>query len=503
MMLRFLFCAFSSPRSPVAFGLMVVACVGLLTPAAFAVIQTPPASFADLVEDLNPAVVNISTKKKIAQKNNLESILPFEELPEGHPFEHFGDLFKHFLQPEMLPDQELQSLGSGFIIDAEGHVVTNNHVIDGAEEITVTLDDDTRYDATIIGTDKKTDLALLKIESDTPLPFVPFGDSDVVRVGDWVVVIGNPFGLGGTVTTGIVSARARDINAGPFDDFIQTDAAINRGNSGGPLFNLEGEVIGINTAIYSPAGVGNIGIGFAVPSAMAKSVIVQLKEKGMVERGWLGVRIQEVTEDIALSLGLSGPDAEDGALVVEVIADSPAQEAGIEVGDIIRQFDGKSVRRMRDLPRIVAETPIGGEVAIELLRSNGRKRMLEVTVGRLEEEEAEQEMGRNDAEQEERTVLGMVVASVDAQARKQWKLGEEVEGLVIVRVERTSEAYRRGLRAGDVLVAANHTPLADVDTLEEEVESARKKDRKTLLLLVSREGQTLFQALPLDAAKDE
>ncbi len=348
-----------------AFSALVAVPLAAAVPLQSAEARGAPDSFADLAQQLLPAVVNISssTSMQVARGNGPEIPL----FPPGSPFEQF---FKDFLdrnhpggrpggprgdQGPPSPERKMQSLGSGFIVDPSGLIVTNNHVIDGADEITVTLQDNTSLKATLIGKDERVDVALLRVKSDHPLPSVKFGDSDAERVGDWVLAIGNPFGLGGSVTAGIVSARGRDIRQGPYDDFIQTDAAINRGNSGGPLFNMNGDVIGINTAIYSPSG-GSIGIGFSIPANMAKNVVAQLKDYGHARRGWLGVRIQQVTPDIAESLGLHDSS---GAMVAGVNDGGPADKAKIRNGDIILKFNNQDVKEMRSLPRIVAETVIG------------------------------------------------------------------------------------------------------------------------------------------------
>ncbi len=311
-----------------------------------------PGSFADLVEKLSPAVVNISTTQKVKGGVGIMG-LPLDQLPDSPEFEPFREFFERFGNQGKDgegAEREVTSLGSGFIIDASGYIITNYHVIDAAEDVSVTLSDKSQYSAKIVGKDKKSDLALLKVEAKKPLPFVELGDSDAARVGDWVIAIGNPFGLGGSVTTGILSARQRSIHAGPYDDFLQTDASINRGNSGGPLFNMQGKVIGINSAIFSPSG-GNIGIGFAVPSTIAKPIIEQLKAFGRTHRGWLGVKIQEVSQEIAESVGLEKPM---GALVLEADPQSPGGKAGIQAGDIITQYNGRDITEMRFLPRMVA-----------------------------------------------------------------------------------------------------------------------------------------------------
>src|SRR5579863_7451899 len=369
--------------------------VALLVPYA-ATAKAGPDGFADLAAKLLPAVVNISSTQTIKpdhsgsggnggnRANPGGPDLP--QFPPGSPFEEF---FKDFLdrnqrqgqeQQQALPRQQT-SLGSGFIIDPSGLVVTNNHVIDDADDITVTLQDDTNFKAEVVGRDTKTDLALLRIKSSKPLPAVKFGDSDQTRVGDWVMAIGNPFGLGGSVTAGILSARAREINAGPYDDFLQTDASINRGNSGGPMFNMDGDVIGINTAIYSPSG-GSIGIGFAIPANLAQPIIDQIKQYGHARRGWLGVNIQSVSDEIAESLGLDRPK---GALIASVRDGGPAQVAGIQPGDVVLTFDGKDVTDMRRLPRIVAETPIEKSVKVTVWRKR-KETVLDVKVGELKED---------------------------------------------------------------------------------------------------------------------
>ncbi len=459
--------------------------------------RTAPDSFADLSEKLIPAVVNISTTKEI--KNNPLSQFRFEGLPEDHPFNEFeGFLDKFFSGPGgMAPGtRRANSLGSGFVIDPDGYIATNSHVIDGADEIIVTLNNDKEYKAEVIGQDPKTDLALLKIEARDKLPYVKFGNSDTSRVGDWVLVIGNPFGLGGTVTSGIISARARDINAGPFDDFIQTDAAINRGNSGGPMFNMDGEVIGINTAIYSPGGIGNIGIGFAVPSSMAKPIFNQLKETGSIERGWLGVRIQTVTDEIAESLGMKNPR---GALVAEVLEDSPASSAGVKVGDVIIKFDGQEVEEMRRLPRIVAETPVNKRVEIEVLRGGDRK-TLSTRIKRLDEESAEadydQDTGHDEDEAEGEKLFGMELRPLKKSLKERFGLADKTAGLIVLDVEVNSNAYSRGIRRGDVLVEAADRKLETVEDLRTAIKTTQDKGRESLLLLIDRGGETLFLAVP-------
>lgn len=464
----------------------------LFTAQAFAQGPKAPESLADTVEGLIPAVVNISTTQTIKPSDNNPQL---KEFPPGHPFEEFNEFFKKFMGPQT-KDQKSTSLGSGFIIDPRGFIVTNNHVIEKADEIDVTLVDDSQYVAKVIGRDTKTDLALLKIDAGTDLPYVKFGDSDKARVGDWIIVIGNPFGLGGTVTTGIISARARDINAGPFDDFIQTDAAINRGNSGGPMFDLDGNVIGINTAIYSPNGVGNVGIGFAVPSNMAEPIISQLKTTGNVERGWLGVRIQNVTDEIAENLNL---DEAKGALVAEVIKDSPAEKAEIEVGDVIIKFDGHEITTMKKLPRVVAETEINKNVRIEVIRG-GKIKALRTQIAKLEEEEEENKSSEKSEETVEISsdnIIGMKLAALNNQLRKEFNIDKEVNGLIVLGFEANSEAASKGIRKGNVLLEANQKKLENINQLKNIVEETKGSGRNSVLFLVNRNGDNLFIAIPI------
>ncbi|MEI7668849.1 MAG: Do family serine endopeptidase, partial [Pseudomonadota bacterium] len=396
--------------------------------AAFPVMAAePPASFADLVEKLTPTVVNISTTQKI--KGGIQGQQMFE-LPQGGEMpEEFRDFFEQFAKPNgKQAEREVFSLGSGFVIDENGYIATNNHVIADADEITVIFSDDSKLKAKIVGRDVKTDLALLKVEAGKKLPAAVLGDSDNARVGDWVIAIGNPFGLGGTVTAGIVSARARNINSGPFDDFIQTDAAINRGNSVGPLFNSKGEVVGINTAIFSPTG-GSIGIGFAVPMALAKPVFSQLKSSGKIERGWLGVKIQQVTEEIADSVGLK---KNAGALVVSVAKGSPAEIAGILPQDIIILFDGKEIKEMRSLTRIVAETKNGKATSVEVWRK-GVAKTLTIKVGELRDNEhAENEELGNEKPKSDlgkgKELLGLLLGNLIVEEREKYNLPPDAKG---------------------------------------------------------------------------
>ena len=440
-----------------------------------------PDSFADQVEKLSPAVVNISTTTIV----NDGQAMDMPQFPPGSPFEEF---FKNFGDNNR--QRKAQSLGSGFIIDAGGIVVTNYHVIENAEEIRVVLADETSFTAEVLGQDQKTDIAVLKIDpGDTKLTAVSFGDSDKLRVGDWVLAIGNPFGLGGTVTAGIVSARGRDIGNGPYDDFIQTDASINRGNSGGPLFNTDGDVIGINTAIYSQSG-GSVGIGFAISSNLAESVAEQLIEFGQTRRGWLGVYIQEVTPDIAESLGL---DDDIGALISSVNEDGPAAKGGIQPGDVVVEFDGKPIEKMRDLPRIVAETDIGAKVKVELFRQ-GKRETVTVTLGELEKAELAGviDNGRNQSNDFSFGSLGFTVANLNAALAEELGLDSDTKGVVVREVVPGSPAADKGLTVGDILRRYGQRPIDDAASLAKDIEEAETAGRSGVLLLIEREGRERF-----------
>lgn len=449
-----------------------------------------PDSFADLAERLSPAVVNISTSQTVSNRQAGRPSVP--GLPEGSPFEDFFEDFMERQGRQGAP-RRVQSLGSGFVISKDGYVITNNHVIDGADEIKVIFADGESFPAELVGQDAKTDIAVLKIESEKDLPFVPFGDSNESRVGDWVMAIGNPFGLGGTVTAGIISAINRDINAGPYDDFIQTDASINRGNSGGPLFNMAGEVVGVNTAIISPSG-GSIGIGFAVPSATAISVVEQLREYGETRRGWLGVRIQSVTEEIAEGLGMDEPK---GALVAGVNPDGPAHDAGIEPGDVIVTFDGKDVAEMRDLPKLVAETAIGRNVDIVVLR-DGRETELSVEIARLDETEAEVAgSGKEDKEDESgtATVLGLGLSRLTTANRNEYNISDDVDGVVVTYVDPASAAAEKGIRRGDVIVEVAQNDVRSPSDVADRVAEEKASGRKSVLLLLASGGDLRFVAV--------
>ncbi|MGE5537595.1 MAG: DegQ family serine endoprotease [Gemmatimonas sp.] len=456
-----------------------------------------PEGFGDLADRLLPAVVNISSTQVSRERAQRGPDIP--QFPPGSPFEEF---FRDFLdrnRPDA-PPRRVTSLGSGFIIDPSGYVVTNNHVIDDAEEITVILQDNTNLKAKLVGKDSKTDIALLKVDTDKKLPSVKFGDSDKTRVGDWIIAIGNPFGLGGTVTAGIISARARDINSGPYDDYLQTDASINTGNSGGPMFNMDGDVIGVNTAILSPSG-GSIGIGFAIPSRLVMTVVDQLREFGVTKRGWLGVRIQTVTDDIAENLGLNKAR---GALVAGTTEGGPAEKAGIEAGDVITKFDGKDVPDMRRLPRIVAETPIEKEVPVEVWRK-GKSTQVKVKVGELKEEEAQAKDESAPAPEatprDTTTVLGLTLSSLTPALRDRYKLDPNVKGVIITQVANDSPARGQGLTPGDVILEAASKKVSAPKEVQAAVEDAKSKKRKSVLLMVEgRNGQN-FVVLPLEARR--
>ena len=453
-------------------------------------------SFADLIEQVRPAVVNISTSGKVAMMGGAPGPhfnrpeLPFQA-PPGSGLDEFFRRFFEQRPPNAEGAPDVQALGSGFIIDPTGYVVTNNHVVEGADQITVILNDGTRLAAALKGRDTKTDLALLKVESQKPLPYVEFGDSDDARAGDWVIAIGNPFGLGGTATTGIISARGRDIQSGPFDDYIQIDAPINRGNSGGPLFDTSGRVIGINTAIFSPNG-GNVGIGFAIPSKMARSVLDQLRATGKVERGWLGVQIQVVTEDIAKGLGLKETK---GALVAAVQPDSPAAKAGVRPGDVIVEYNGEEVTRLKDLPRLVAETKADAKVRIKVWR-DGKERALKAVIAAMPSDEL---VAANDGADSARSAgkIGLSLAALTPEMRQRYRLSANTEGVLIVGVRPDSPAAKKGLRPGDTIVMVGQIQVSDPKEVVREVEKATADERDAVLFLVQRDNDKQFVAVGL------
>ncbi len=470
-----------------------------------ALARPAPDSFADLAARLLPAVVNISSSADVQVGDNSGPVVP-PVFPPGSPFEQF---FKDFMERHRpdggnanpAPDRRMQSLGSGFIIDPSGLVVTNNHVIEGADEITVTLQDNTSLKAKVLGRDQSGDLALLKVDAGKPLPALAFGDSAAMRVGDWVLAIGNPFGLGGTVTAGIVSARGRDIHEGPYDDFIQTDAPINRGNSGGPLFNMDGQVIGINTAIYSPSG-GSIGIGFAIPSKMAQLVVAQLRQFGHPRRGWLGVRIQEVTPDIADSLSLH--DGAHGALVAGVNQGGPADQAHLRNGDVVLSFNGAPVKDMRALPRIVADTDVGKQVPLTVWR-DGKEVTLQAVLAEKPddvEKAATTPVAPPPPQPAEIAGLGITLAPIDQAARDRFHLGADQKGVVVTDVAQDGAAGQRGLKPGDVIVEVQQGEVSSPDDVRRRVEAVRREDRRSVLMLIQRADGLSWVPLPLDASKD-
>lgn len=456
-----------------------------LSSPAFA--RGAPDSFADLAERLSPAVVNISTSQVLDPGD-----MAIPGVPEDSPLNEFFDEFLE--QQQGARPQRVQSLGSGFLIDPKGIVITNNHVIDGADKIEVTFIDGTTLPATIKGADPKTDLAVLEIKSDKELPYVELGDSERIRVGDWVIAIGNPFGLGGSVTAGIVSALNRDIHAGNYDDFIQTDAAINRGNSGGPLFDMEGRVVGVNSAIISPSGA-SVGIGFAVPTSTVKPIVEQILKYGETRRGWIGVRIQSVTPEIAESLGLG---VARGALVAGVSPDGPAAAAGIETGDIVLAFDGQTISAMRDLPRVVAEATIGSTVDIQLFRG-GETLTRKIEIERLVDEEEEVASAETDQAPGAKAtvVLGLSLAELDSDLRRRFGVAEDTQGVLVTDVDPLSAAAEKGLRPGDVVAEVAQRAVVTPADVERIVLAEEKGGRSSVLLRLVTGGETRFIALRL------
>lgn len=449
-----------------------------------------PESLAPLAEKISPSVVNITTSTVVEGRTGPQGIVP-----EGSPFE---DFFRDFRERNNEGDRprprRSSALGSGFVISADGFVVTNNHVIDGADEILIEFFSGDELPAEVIGTDPNTDIALLKVTSETPLPFVSFGDSDTARVGDWVMAMGNPLGQGFSVSAGIVSARNRALS-GTYDDYIQTDAAINRGNSGGPLFNMDGEVIGVNTAILSPNG-GSIGIGFSMASNVVMRVVEQLQEYGETRRGWLGVRIQDVTEDVAEAMGL---ETAAGALITDV-PEGPAKSAGLLSGDVITGFDGVDVADTRALVRQVGNTTVGKTVDVVVNRE-GETKTLAVTLGRREDAEraeAPSDEGEAAPDVVEKDILGLTLGVLTPEKREELNIPDDVEGLVVSAVDETSEAFEKGLRLGDVITEAGQQKVASLAQLEERIDEARDAGRKSLLLLVRRAGEPRFVALSLE-----
>lgn len=502
-------------RSPTTRAVVLGIATALVAPALAPTAGAPayargaPDSFADLAAKLLPAVVNVSSTQTITARNGAPDVGPEVPMfPPGSPFEKF---FKDFLnhnhqggqgddQPE--PEQRLQSLGSGFIVDPSGLIVTNNHVIDGADKITVTLQDNTTLQATVVGRDETGDIALLRVKPDKPLPAVQFGNSDDARVGDWVLAIGNPFGLGGTVTAGIVSARGRNIHQGPYDDFIQTDAPINRGNSGGPLFNMDGEVIGMNTAIYSPSG-GSIGIGFSIPSNMVKNVVAQLRAYGHPRRGWLGVRIQEVTPDIAESLGLKETT---GAMVAGVNKGGPADNARIQNGDIILKFNNQDVKDMHALPLIVADSAVGDTVPVVVWR-NGKQ--ITLTAKLAEQPDDMQDASAKDQPTVDETQptkisgLGLKLAPITPDLKDKFQLNAKQKGVVITEVSPGGTAAERGLKPGDVVVEVQQGEVSTPADVQKRIDAVRNENRKSVLLLIQRQDGLQWVPLSLTGEKDK
>lgn len=489
----------------------------LLAPVAASAQSNGPESVADLAAPLLDAVVNISTSQNV--KTEGKGPVP-PKLPDGSPFQEF---FKDYFDNQK-PDggDKVSSLGSGFVIDPAGYVVTNNHVIEGADAIEVIFPNGSKLKATLVGTDTKTDLSVLKVEPKTPLKAVKFGDSRSMRIGDWVMAIGNPFGLGGSLTVGVISARGRNINAGPYDNFIQTDAAINKGNSGGPLFNLKGEVIGINTAIISPSG-GSIGIGFAVPTELAQNIVQQLIEFGETRRGWLGVRVQPVTDDVAASLGM---ESAKGALISGVAKGGPVENGPIVSGDVVLKFDGKDIQEMRDLLRIVAESPVGKEVDVVVLR-DGRQETVKVKLGQLQDaadekasgddpqaddgdsgEVAPEDDGATDDKAQDQTpevreapqsVLGMNLVVLSNELRSEKGIAESVEGVLVASVDAGSAAEQKGVKAGDIIVEVGQDFMEVPGDVLVRVNGLKSEGRKNAHMMVAdNQGNLRVVALPLE-----
>ena len=460
---------------------------------------TPPFSevFAQLAARLLGVVVNISTTQAPAA-GAAKTTTDVQPPAPGSPLDEF---FRDFFGDRGAPGgpnglaPPIASLGSGFIIDRSGLIVTNNHVIANAEQITVTLSDNTMLQARVIGRDPVSDLALLKVDAKMPLPAASWGDSTKTKVGDWVLAIGNPFGLGGTVTSGIISATARDIHAGPYDDFLQTDASINRGNSGGPMFNLAGEVIGINTAILSPSG-GSIGIGFAVPSALARPIIDQLRATGKVERGWIGAQIQPVTDDIAEAIRL---DKSRGAMIASIDVASPAAHAKLQPGDVILTYDGQPIERSRQLPRLVANTPPDKSVKLSIWR-DGKTQELQLKVAALDPNRPPSPPPVAEKPKPPPSVdaLGLKLANLTLDLRKQFSLSDAAKGVVITDVPPNSAAAAQGLRPGDLVVGVGRASVTTPEELQRQAAVAKKAGRNNVLVRVERDGITRFVALPAE-----
>jgi len=479
----------AAPRQAIiALGALLLGLALVLVQTLSAQARDIPGSFADLSEKVSPAVVNITTSTSVASPGG-----PAPMVPEGSPLEDFFRDFMDRQQQEGQPEQRRRrsnALGSGFVISEDGYIVTNNHVIEQADEIQIEFFSGEELVAEVVGTDPNTDIALLKVESDAPLPYVQFTDSDTARVGDWVIAVGNPLGQGFSVSAGIVSARNRALS-GTYDDFIQTDAAINRGNSGGPLFNMEGDVIGVNTAILSPDG-GSIGIGFSMASNVVTRVVDQLKEFGETRRGWLGVRIQDVTDDLAEALGLENTA---GALVTDV-PPGPSADAGVEAGDVIMTFDGEEIEDTRELVRVVGNAEVGKAVRVVVFRGGSTQTIL-ITLGRREEAERTFPASAPVDDPVEDEVLGLTISEISPALREQMGLEAEIEGLVVTDIDQDSDAFEKGLRAGDVVTEAGQTKVTTPAELDAQIDAARDAGRKSIVLLVRRDGNPRFVALAL------
>lgn len=491
MALTFVSPGFSFRRTAAAV-LFAAGCSALLATASFAASGKGPDSVADIAERVIDAVVNISTSQTVEAQKGVQ----VPQLPPGSPFEEFFDEFFKKNGKEGGKARKVSSLGSGFVIDAGGIIITNNHVIADADEIYANFTDGTKLKAEVVGRDTKSDIAVLRVKPTTPIKAVSFGNSDKLRVGDWVMAIGNPFGLGGTVTVGVVSARNRDINAGPYDNFIQTDAAINRGNSGGPLFNMDGEVIGINTAIISPSG-GSIGIGFAIPSQSVQPIVAQLREFGETRRGWIGVRIQQIDDAIAESLGIGKAR---GALIAGITDGSPAAKAGVKTGDVVVKFGGHEIKDMRELPKVVADTPIGKAVDMVVLR-DGKEVTVKITPDRLEDSEkpklASVEKQDEPAKAAPKNALGLGLAAINDDVRKRYKVKDGVKGVVVTSIDQNSPIADRGIRPGDIIVEFQHQALSNPADIQKRLDALKKEGKKTALMLVMRGEEQRFVPVPV------
>ena len=503
---------------PIALALSSAAAIGLMVglnavPMSHAettapLTAAPWAGYADLIEKIMPSVVTVTTEIDRTIAPVVDDPRSFRDFGErGMSEEEMRRFMERYFGEPGIPGRPnmpgphghgrgpVAGAGSGFIIGEDGLIVTNNHVIQEADKVTVTLNDGRTFDAEIVGADTDTDLALLRISTNEPLPVARFADAESVRVGDAVIAIGNPFGLGGTVTAGIVSAKAREIGAGRYDDFLQIDAPINRGNSGGPTFNLQGEVIGVNTAIHSPSG-GNVGIGFAIPADLAQKIVADLEDDGMVDRGWLGVHIQNLDDDLASGLGLE--DAK-GALVARVTEDSPAAAFGIEQGDVILSFAGTPIESLRDLTRAVADTTPGSEAEVRVFR-DGTEKLLTVEIAQMPTDQQMANVDAPDDTDDPTPKLGLALAMLDDETRATMELPGDVEGAVVTRVLPGSPAAEKGVREGDVIIEADHQAVADPKTVADAVRAAAERGDKAILLLIKRGDQDRFVAVRIDQA---